>query len=326
MSEKEPHIPLLEVRGLKKHFPVQSGVFRHTVGWVKAVDGIDFSVYPSQIVGLVGESGCGKSTAARTSIRLTEPTDGRIFVHGKDLTTVPRNELMGLRREMQMIFQDPQMSLNPRRTVGTSIGEALRYHGLITEPKPLRERVATLLEQVGLSTDAMDRYPHEFSGGQLQRICIGRAIALEPKLIICDEAVSALDVSVQGQILNLLVDLQHRLGLSYLFIAHDLSVVKHVCDHVVVMYLGKVMESAPSDQLFANPRHPYTQALLSAIPRDHPESTTKRMILKGELPSPLNPPSGCPFRTRCPYARPECSVPPPRQQPSPGHTYDCILN
>ncbi len=317
--------PLLEVRGLKKHFPIISGVIRHTVGWVKAVDDINFEVPSGQIVGLVGESGCGKSTVARTCIRLLEPTAGQIIFEGQDISTMPVKQLKPLRRQMQMIFQDPQVSLNPRKSIGTSIGEGLVYHGGITNSTELRDRVAYILDQVGLSPDAMVRYPHEFSGGQLQRICIGRAISLEPKLVICDEAVSALDISVQGQILNLLVNLQRRLGLSYLFIAHDLSVVRHICDHVVVMYLGKVMESAPADQLFANPRHPYTQALLSAVPKNHPAQKTQRAILKGEIPSPINPPSGCPFRTRCPYAQPVCSLPPPRQRPSPDHYYDCIL-
>ncbi len=318
-------VPLLEVRDLKKHFPIQAGVFKRTVGWVKAVDGIDFSVPQGKIVGLVGESGCGKSTAARLSIRLLEPTSGQILYRGQDIAFKKPAEIKQLRREMQMVFQDPQVSLNPRKTVGTSIGEGLRYHGIITDPDALADRVALILDQVGLAPEAMERYPHEFSGGQLQRICIGRAIALEPKLVICDEAVSALDVSVQGQILNLLVDLQRRLGFSYLFIAHDLSVVRHVCDHVVVMYLGKVMESAPAHELFANPRHPYTQALLSAVPRNHPDEKSRRMILKGEIPSPVNPPSGCPFRTRCPYAQPICAEPPPRQHPTPNHYYDCIL-
>lgn len=317
--------PLLEVRRLKKHFPIVSGVIRHTVGWVKAVDDINFAVPSGKIVGLVGESGCGKSTVARTCIRLLEPTAGQILFESTDISALPAKQLKPLRRQMQMIFQDPQVSLNPRKSVGTSIGEGLLYHGIITNPVALRDRVAEILEQVGLSPDAMVRYPHEFSGGQLQRICIGRAISLEPKLIICDEAVSALDVSVQGQILNLLVDLQQRLGLSYLFIAHDLSVVRHICDHVVVMYLGKVMESAPADQLFANPRHPYTQALLSAVPKNHPGQKTQRTILKGEIPSPINPPSGCPFRTRCPFAQPSCSDPPPRQHPSSDRYYDCIL-
>ncbi len=322
---KNPVAPLLEVKGLKIHFPVQAGVFRHCVGWVKAVDGVDFVVPRGKTVGLVGESGCGKSTVARAAIRLIEPTAGSIVYRGQDIASIPPEDLKEMRREMQMIFQDPQVSLNPRRTVGTSIGEALRYHGIITEAKALRDRVALILEQVGLSPDVMHRYPHQFSGGQLQRICIGRALALEPELIICDEAVSALDVSVQGQILNLLVDLQHRLGLSYLFIAHDLSVVRHVCDHVVVMYLGKVMESAPADELFANPKHPYTQALLSAVPKSYPDEKTARITLEGEIPSPLNPPSGCPFRTRCPYAKPVCAKPPPRRQPSPDHVYDCVI-
>ncbi|MDP1835505.1 MAG: ABC transporter ATP-binding protein [Chlamydiales bacterium] len=318
-------VPLLQVKGLKKYFPIVSGVFRKHVGNVKAVDGVDFTIPEGKIVGLVGESGCGKSTAARSSIRLLEPTAGQIFFRGQDITLLDQESLKKLRREMQMVFQDPLVSLNPRKTVGVSIGEGLRYHGMVTDPDLLRARVIEVLGQVGLSDDVIGRYPHEFSGGQLQRICIARALALEPKLVICDEAVSALDVSVQGQIINLLVDLQKRLGLSYLFIAHDLSVVRHICDHVVVMYLGKVMESAPAEELFANPKHPYTQALLSAVPKNHPNEKTKRIILKGEIPSPINPPSGCPFRTRCPYAQPECREPPPRRHAGPNHFYDCIL-
>lgn len=318
--------PLLSVENLKKHFPVLAGVFRHQVGTVKAVDGLDFTIMPGQTVGLVGESGCGKSTAARTIIRLSEPTSGRVLYQGKDLQRLSPPEMARFRQEVQMVFQDPMLSLNPRMTIGESVGEPLHYHGRVTDPKRLQDKVGDLLEQVGLPASSMKRYPHEFSGGQLQRICIGRAIALEPKLVVCDEAVSALDISVQGQILNLLVDLQKRLGLSYLFIAHDLSVVRHLCDHVVVMYLGKVMESAPADELFRNPMHPYTQTLLSAVPRLNPDTKTARTILKGEQPSPLNPPSGCPFRTRCPYAQPICAEPPPSKMVAEGtHRYDCIL-
>lgn len=324
MAETEDP-PLVEAVGLKKYFPVLSGIFRHRVGWVKALDGLDLTIRKGKIVGLVGESGCGKSTAARTLIRLTQPTEGKVVFQGQDITSLDQKALTTLRPQMQMIFQDPQSSLNPRLTIAHSIGEALRYHGIITDPRERLDRVATILEQVGLSHDIMKRYPHEFSGGQLQRICIGRALALHPQLVICDEAVSALDVSVQGQIINLLVDLQKKYQLSYLFIAHDLSVVRHLCDHVIVMYLGKVMESAPAEELFANPRHPYTQALLSAVPTNHPRQTTQRVLLKGEIPSPTNPPSGCPFRTRCPFAKPECSLPPPRKHPSPEHYYDCIL-
>ncbi len=318
--------PILDVRNLKKHFPVLAGVFRHQVATVKAVDGIDFTIMPGQTVGLVGESGCGKSTAARTVIRLLQPTSGQVFYEGKDLQTFSPQEMNRFRQEVQIVFQDPMLSLNPRMTIGESVGEALVYHGRVTDRGALHNQVGAILEQVGLSASAMAKYPHEFSGGQLQRICIGRAIALEPKLVVCDEAVSALDISVQGQILNLLVDLQKRLGLSYLFIAHDLSIVRHLCDHVVVMYLGKVMESAPADELFRNPKHPYTQVLLSAVPRIDPDAKTERTVLKGELPSPIDPPSGCPFRTRCPYAQPICAEPPPRKVIGEhGHRYDCIL-
>lgn len=319
-------LPILSVHDLKKYFPVLAGVFRRQVATVKAVDGLDFTILPGQTVGLVGESGCGKSTAARTVIRLLKPTSGQVFYEGKDLQHLTPVEMERFRQEVQIVFQDPMLSLNPRMTIGESVGEPLRYHGRVTDAGALKAKVGAILEQVGLPASAMTRYPHEFSGGQLQRICIGRAIALDPKLVICDEAVSALDISVQGQILNLLVDLQKRLGLSYLFIAHDLSVVRHLCDHVVVMYLGKVMESAPADELFRNPKHPYTQVLLSVVPRSNPDDKTARTILKGELPSPIDPPSGCPFRTRCPYAQPICAQPPPRKVIGDGtHRYDCIL-
>ncbi len=316
---------LLTVRGLKKHFPVVAGLMRRQVATVKAVDGIDFTVPQGKTVGLVGESGCGKSTAAQASIRLLEPTAGEVIFEGRNLADLKAEELQSMRREIQVVFQDPLLSLNPRKTVGDALVEPLRYHGIESDPDALHAGACELLELVGLSSNAVNRYPHEFSGGQLQRICIGRAIALRPKLVICDEAVSALDISVQGQILNLLSDLQKELGLSFVFISHDLSVVRHICDHVVVMYLGKVMESAPTEELFAQPRHPYTQALLSALPRAHPNKKSERILLKGEIPSPLNPPSGCPFRTRCPYAEPRCAQTPPTQEPSDRHKYHCIL-
>lgn len=317
--------PLLEVRDLKKYFPVRAGIFRRQVATVKAVDGLDLTILPGQIVGLVGESGCGKSTAARTIIGLFQPTSGHILYEGKDLKEMTMQQMDRFRQDVAIVFQDPMLSLNPRMTIHDSLGEPLYYHGRVTNPVDLTRQVETILEQVGLSARVMTRYPHEFSGGQLQRICIGRAIALQPKLIVLDEAVSALDISVQGQILNLLVDLQQRLGFSYLFIAHDLSVVRYLCDEVVVMYLGKVMESASSDDLFRHPRHPYTQVLLSAVPRVDPDAKTQRTILKGELPSSINPPSGCPFRTRCPYAQPICAETPPRKIVDEDHRYDCIL-
>lgn len=318
---------LLEVRGLKKYFPVTSGLLRRQIGNVKAVDGIDFSIKKGEVVGMVGESGSGKSTAGRVAIRLIEPTAGSITFEGQNVVTMDRHELIQMRQEIQMVFQDPYASLNPRKTIGESIGEPLVYHGIVSTQEEKIARVYAVLEKVGLSKEIINRYPHEFSGGQQQRICIARAIIMNPKLIICDEVVSALDVSVQAQILNLFADLKNELGLSYLFIAHDLSVVRYLCDRVIVMYLGKIMEEAPTKELFENPKHPYTQALLSAIPVDHPRKRREIIALKGEIPSPLNPPTGCPFRTRCPYAQPICSsVPPRRQVHGTSHFYNCILD
>lgn len=318
--------PLLQVSDLKKYFPIFSGLFRREVATVKAVDGIDFSISKGEVLGLVGESGCGKSTAGRAAIRLIEPTEGEIIFEGKDLLALDKRELKSIRSEIQMVFQNPYASLNPRHTIGSSIGEGLLYHGRVSSEKEKIECVAHILERVGLSPDLMTRYPHEFSGGQQQRICIGRAIALKPKLIVCDEAVSALDISVQAQILNLFAELREALGLSYLFISHDLSVVRHICDRLTVLYLGKVMESGPAEALFQNPKHPYTQALLAAIPRSHPREKKKCIPLKGEIPSAITPPSGCPFRTRCPYAQEICKEPPPvKKGAAAGHTYHCIL-
>lgn len=263
--------PLLTVKGLKKYFPITAGIWRHQVGNVKAVDGIDFTVYPGQVVGVVGESGSGKSTAARAAIRLIEPTEGQIQFLGQDFLKLTPEQLQEARKQCQMVFQDPYASLNPRQTVGHSIGEALLYHGLVKNKNEEVEAVANIMRRIGLSPDVMRRYPHQFSGGQQQRLCIGRAIAMNPKLIICDEAVSALDVSVQAQILNLLIELQETMGLSYLFISHDLAIIRHICDWVEVMYKGKIVESASTEALFENPQHPYTKALLSAIPRRHPK-------------------------------------------------------
>lgn len=316
--------PLLEARQLVKYFPVMQGVLRKQVAAVKAVDGIDLVIPEGSTVGLVGESGCGKSTAARCVIRLLEPTSGEVLYKGTNLLALNDQEMKKLRREIQIVFQDPLLSLNPRMTIGESLSEPVRYHGIMKREEEIEGYIAEILEQVGLNPDAMMRYPHQFSGGQLQRICIGRAIALKPKLIICDEAVSALDVSVQGQILNLLGDLQQEFGLTYLFIAHNLSVVRHICDHIVVMYLGKVMESAPAEELFAHPKHPYTRALLSAIPKTHPSKVRTHVPLEGEVPSPIDPPSGCPFRTRCPYAKPKCCETPPVKQRG-AHRYHCVL-
>lgn len=322
---------LLKVQGLVKYFPVHSGILRHHVADVKAVRGVDFTIDKGEVLGLVGESGCGKSTVGRAVIRLIEPTAGEIYFEGRNILKESSEELLDFRRQAQIIFQDPYASLNPRKTIGESIGEGLFYHDFVKTKREQKKRVAKILERIGLPSDAMYRYPHQFSGGGQQRICIGRAIAMNPKLIVCDEAVSALDVSVQAQILNLLNDLKNEFGLSYLFISHDLSTIRYLCDRIVVLYLGKVMESASVEELFTHPRHPYTRALLSATPKKYPHEKKERIILKGEIPSVINPPSGCPFRTRCPYAQPICAETPPDKvvfDPMTGkndHHYHCIL-
>ena len=305
-----PQPSLLEIRNLKKYFPVRSGVFSRVSAWVKAVDDVSFAIQAQETFGLVGESGCGKTTVGRTLLRLIEPTDGAVFFQGQDFCQLTAAQVRQVRQQMQMIFQDPYSSLNPRMTVGAIIGEALKVHGL-AQGDALDCRVSTLLERVGLSATYRSRYPHEFSGGQRQRIGIARALALNPQFIVCDEPVSALDVSIQAQILNLLQDLQDDLGLSYLFISHDLNVVEHIADRVAVMYLGKLVEVAPVDELFRNPQHPYTLALMSANPIPDPTRQTQRTVLTGEVPSPLSPPAGCPFHTRCPQAMEHCKTTPP---------------
>jgi peptide/nickel transport system ATP-binding protein len=309
---------LLEVRGLKKHFPIHGGVLRRVVGQVKAVDGIDFYIKEGETLGLVGESGCGKSTAGRSVIRLYDLTDGEVLFNDPQLGPIhlenlERPQLRQVWSNLQMIFQDPFSSLDPRMTVGRIIAEPLVIHGVASGQK-LRDRVAELLTIVGLRPEHASRYPHAFSGGQRQRIGIARALALNPKLIICDEPVSALDVSVQAQVLNLLEDLQHRFNLTYLFIAHDLSVVEHISDRVAVMYVGYLVEMAPTEELFYNPKMPYTEALLSAIPKPDPRNRTRPMRLPGDVPSPANPPSGCYFHPRCPYAKDICKVERPKLQ------------
>ncbi len=296
---------ILAIRDLKTYFPVRRGVLSRVHAWVKAVDGVSFSVQRGKTLGLVGESGCGKTTVGRTILRLIPATAGQVIFDGQDVFALGRSELRALRRRMQIIFQDPFGSLNPRMTVGTIVGEALTVHGIARGRE--RDRiVAELLERCGLSASYVRRYPHEFSGGQRQRIGIARALALSPDLVICDEPVSALDVSIQSQILNLLKDLQEEMGLSYLFIAHNLAVVEHFSHEVAVMYLGRIVEKAPAEEIYRNPKHPYTQALMSAIPAADPSRRRSRVVLTGEVPSPLNPPSGCAFHPRCPLAVAAC--------------------
>jgi oligopeptide/dipeptide ABC transporter ATP-binding protein len=299
-------MPLLDVQNLKVHFPVKGSALSGTSSTVKAVDGVSLMVAAGEAVGLVGESGCGKSTLGRSILRLLEPTSGRIFFDGQDITTLGARALRPLRRQFQMIFQDPFNSLNPRMTVGQSIGEALIIHGLGNSEAARQTRVAELLQSVGLTADVADRFPHQFSGGQRQRIGIARALAVEPRLIVCDEPVSALDVSVQAQVINLLQDIQRDRGLAYLFISHDLAVVEHLCQRIVVMYLGRVVESGPAHSIGHNPQHPYTQVLLSAVPTVNPSAKRDRILLSGDVPSPIHPPSGCPFHPRCPVAESRC--------------------
>ena len=319
--------PLLQVKNLVKNFSVRCGLFAREVDVVHAVDNVSFSIAAGETLGLVGESGSGKSTTGRCILRLIEPTSGEVWFEGKNVTALGANALRSLCRDMQIIFQDPFASLNPRMTVGAIIGEALTIHGLAKSKKEFEQRIVDLLETVGLQADHMRRYPHEFSGGQRQRIGIARALAVEPKLIVCDEPVSALDVSIQAQVINLLEDLQQKFGLTYLFIAHDLSVVEHISTRVAVMYLGRVVEIASARDLYTSPLHPYTEALLSAVPVPDPTARRQRIMLQGDIPSPIRPPSGCHFHTRCPIRQlPLCSenVPPLKEHPG-GHWVACHL-
>ncbi len=321
--------PLVDVQNLKMHFPITRGIiFQRQVGAIKAVDGVSFGLVKGETLGLVGESGCGKSTTGRALLQLYRPTGGNVIFEGTDLTKTKGEDLRKMRRRMQMIFQDPYASLNPRMTVGSIVGEPLEVHNIGSNKKERQERVQELLKIVGLNPYFVNRYPHEFSGGQRQRIGVARALAVNPAFIVCDEPISALDVSIQAQIINLLEDLQDELDLTYLFIAHDLSVVRHISDRIAVMYLGKIVELADRDELYADPMHPYTQALLSAVPIPDPviEGKRKRIILEGDVPSPANPPKGCNFCTRCPRVMDICrDQEPPFKEYKPGHSAACFL-
>ncbi|WGH78143.1 ABC transporter ATP-binding protein [Jannaschia ovalis] len=321
--------PLVEVRDLKMHFPIYAGLLRRQVGAVKAVDGVSFSILEGETLGLVGESGCGKSTCGRAVLRLYDITDGEIVIDGRAIGSEDQMSLRRIRPTMQMVFQDPQASLNPRMTVGSIIGEPLDEHSGMSRADK-QARVEVLMDQVGLNRAFINRYPHEFSGGQRQRIGIARALALKPKFIVCDEPIAALDVSIQAQVVNLLEELQDELGLTYLFISHDLSMVRHIADRVAVMYLGKVVELAPRDPLYEAPLHPYTQALLSAVPEPDPAQAGRkreRIVLQGDVPSPANPPEGCNFRTRCPRATDLCRrIDPAFREVTPGHWAACHLH
>jgi oligopeptide/dipeptide ABC transporter ATP-binding protein len=316
--------PLLEVAGLTKHFPIRGGVFNRIVNAVQAVNDVSFSIHRGEVVGLVGESGSGKTTVGRTVLRLTEPTAGTIRFDGTDITRSSASKLRPFRKRMQIVFQDPYASLNPREKVRAMLMHALNLHN-IGDPQSRTERAVHLLEQVGLTADYLDRWPHEFSGGQRQRLGIARALAVEPDFIVADEPVSALDVSIQAQVINLLQDLKETLGFTMLFIAHDLAVVEHISDRVIVMYLGRIMEVAPTRQFYAGPNHPYSKALLSAVPSPDPDLRRERTILTGDIPSPINPPSGCVFRTRCPLAIADCARIIPRPvEIAAGHLSACI--
>ncbi len=321
MSEES----LIKVENLCKHFPIKGGLFNKQIGEVKAVDRVSFEIKRGETLGLVGESGCGKTTLGRTALRLLEPTSGKIFYGGKDITNLDYEEMKKMRRKMQIIFQDPYASLNPRMTVGTILSEPLNIHNLYTGVTNRKKRLRELLDYVKLPTDALNKYPHEFSGGQRQRVCIARALAVNPEFIVCDEPVSALDVSIQAQVINLLMDLQKELGLTYLFIAHDLKVVEFISDRVAVMYLGNIIETACASELYGESKHPYTEALFSAIPVPDPTHIKKRIILKGDVPSPLNPPSGCYFHPRCPNMKEMCKQRfPDKSARTSTHHYSCF--
>ena len=318
--------PILELRDLSMHFPMHEGVFKRAARYCKAVDGVSLTLNAGETLGLVGESGCGKSTLGKCIVRLNQPTSGQILFDGDDLATLSRSQLKPHRRHLQMVFQDPVESLNARHTVGEILAEPFVIHG-VGDAAARRASVAKLLDRVGLPANAADRYPFEFSGDQRQRIGIARAISLNPRVLICDEPVSALDVSIQSQVLNLFLELQRELGLSYLFIAHNLAVVKQVSDRIAIMYLGRVVELAPADEIYQRPRHPYTKALISAIPQPEPRRKSERIVLQGDVPSPIDPPSGCPFHPRCPHATDRCRTEVPALRPAPnapaGHTVSC---
>lgn len=326
MSTVNPNDGLVVVRNLVKRFPITGGIFGREVAAVNAVQGVSFSIKKGETLGLVGESGCGKSTLGRSILRLIEPTSGEVYFNGENIVEYQAEKLRLLRRKMQIIFQDPFASLNPRMTVGNIIGEPIRIHGLAKGPEVIK-RVAKLLDLCGLRANSINRYPHEFSGGQRQRICIARALAVEPEFIVCDEPVSALDVSIQAQIVNLLQDLQGELGLTYLFIAHDLKVIEHISDRVGVMYLGRMVELAEGKELYKDPKHPYTKALFSAIPVPDPRVKKERIILQGDVPSPINAPSGCHFHPRCPAAQDKCSFESPAfEEKTKGHQAACFFS
>ncbi len=317
---------LVTVNNLKKYFPIKSGLIKHTTGNVKAVDGVSFNIKKGQVLGIVGESGCGKSTLGRTILRLLLPTEGEVFYEGKSVFEMDKKEMKKMRTKMQIIFQDPYSSLNPRLPVYEIVGEAMLQHKVVKDKKEMKERAIEVISKCGLYPEQADRYPHQFSGGQRQRICIARALAVNPDFVVCDEAVSALDVSIQSQIINLLKDAQEDFGLTYMFISHDLSVVKFISDEVAVMYLGQIVEKGAKKQIFSNPLHPYTEALLSAAPSFDPtlRQNEKRIILQGDIPSPANPPKGCRFNTRCPYVHAVCKEEIPKyKEINPGHFAMC---